>query len=180
MYHFLGNVHVTLTFVLWRTVLLAFLYLMGLVFSQYQALGHRIRPNQRRLFGKEKRRAFKSIVHNCSEWGIFSHCDAQQLPQIYLRHGAKHYNLGALKCYFLYCRVSFTPLTFAVLLSCYVLLLLSCKRHFNICCPDEHGWKCYSFTLRSLKMNLDLIFLLMTSGARGTWLYRSLFKRDGR
>lgn len=33
MYHFLGNVHVTLTFVLWRTVLLAFLYLMGLVFS---------------------------------------------------------------------------------------------------------------------------------------------------
>lgn len=157
MYHFLRNVHVTLTFVLWRTVLLAFLYLMGLVFSQYQALGHRIRPNQRRLFGKEKRRAFQSIVHNCSEWGIFSHCDAQQLPQIYLRRGAKHYNLGALKCYFLYCRVS-----------------------FNICCPDEHGWKCYSFTLRSLKMNLDLIFLLMTSGARGTWLYRSLFKRDER
>lgn len=39
----------------------------------------------------------------------------------------------------------------------------------------------FYFTMqRFLNMILDSIFLLMTSGAKDTWWYRSLFKQDGR
>lgn len=39
----------------------------------------------------------------------------------------------------------------------------------------------FDFTIhRFLNMILDSIFLLMTSGVKDTWWYRSLFKQDGR